>query len=170
MESANVIVYKAAWGIELAPLALRPYAPLYVRSCQAFGSLVGSCVLQAFSSSNSDWAWRIPFGLEWCFPPVIMFIMYFAPESPWWLVRQGREQEALRNLRKLHNGQADDLGTVALIRYTTQLERQLHVGVGYLDLFRGINLRRTEISLVICAADSLDLFAIRNAAYFFEVA
>lgn len=84
------------------------------------------------------------------YPPLLIGV-YFAPESPWWLIRVGRIDDARRSLRRLtsHKNNADTEveETIDLIRHTTELERDVHSGASYADCFRGTNLRRT---LLVC--------------------
>ena len=42
-----------------------------------------------------------------------------------------------------------------MMAHTTQLERQMTAGASYLDCFRGINLRRTEIVCMCWAIQNL---------------
>lgn len=35
-------------------------------------------------------AYRLPFALQWIWPPLILVGVILAPESPWWLVRHGK--------------------------------------------------------------------------------
>ncbi|KAG7102998.1 General alpha-glucoside permease like protein [Verticillium longisporum] len=77
---------------------------------------------------------------------------YFAPESPWWLVRHGRYEEAKKAVSSMITPQADvefDLDAhIEMMRVTTQFERENSAGAHYWDCFRGSNLRRTEIACV----------------------
>lgn len=73
---------------------------------------------------------------------------YFAPESPWFLVRQNRLEEAKKSLKRLsnpeHNINYDN--AVALMVHTDKLEQEERAGATYWDALRGTNLRRTEIA------------------------
>ena len=62
--------------------------------------------------------------------PVPLFIgIYLAPESPWWLVRKGRTEEAKRSLLRLTSlnketdFDADE--TIAMMVHTTALEEKV---------------------------------------------
>jgi SP family general alpha glucoside:H+ symporter-like MFS transporter len=74
---------------------------------------------------------------------------YFAPESPWWLVRQGRHEDAEKTVRRLTNpdlfSEEDAKNSVANMIHTTAMERQIQAGTSYLQCFTGIDRRRTEI-------------------------
>lgn len=91
-------------------------------------------------------------GLQWMWIPFVFTIAYFAPESPWWLVRAGRIDEAETSLRRLagksHNKAEDAQRTIALLKHTNELEKTITAGTSYLDCFRGSNLRRTEIACI----------------------
>jgi hypothetical protein len=51
---------------------------------------------------GSTWAWRIPSVLQ-ALPSVIQVaLVFFAPESPRWLVSKGRDAEALKILAYYH--------------------------------------------------------------------
>jgi sugar porter (SP) family MFS transporter len=57
-----------------------------------------------YFSKNLSFQWRFMLAAQ-CFPPLILFIGSFKlPESPRWLVTQGRHQEALDILKRLHTG------------------------------------------------------------------
>lgn len=69
---------------------------------------------------------------------------YLAPESPWWLVRHGRYEEAKKAVSSMTTPQADvefDLDAhIETMRVTTQFERENSAGAHYWDCFRGSNL------------------------------
>jgi SP family general alpha glucoside:H+ symporter-like MFS transporter len=75
--------------------------------------------------------------------------IFFAPESPWWLVRKGRLEDAKRSLMRLtvRNSNTDFKPdeTVSMMVHTDESEKEVNSGTSYIDLFKGTNLRRTEI-------------------------
>ena len=103
------------------------------------------------------------------FPTPLAILMFFAPESPWWLVRQGREAEALRSVERLgRRSKAQNVETVAMIRRVVELEKS-ETAPSYTELFKGSDLRRTLIVCLIYASQNLSGNLIANqAVYFFE--
>lgn len=96
--------------------------------------------------------YRIPYAIQWFWPVPILIGTIFAPESPWWLVRHGREEEARAVVTRLtspRNTSFDASKAVALMVHTNALEKSISAGTSYVDCFRGIDRRRTEIA---CAA------------------
>jgi SP family general alpha glucoside:H+ symporter-like MFS transporter len=91
--------------------------------------------------------------------PFLAAIVYFAPQSPWWLVRQERYEEAEQSVHRLtapSESQAQDAkDSVAMMIHTTALERQVSEGATYFDCFRGTDRRRTEIVMMVFAMQQL---------------
>lgn len=138
-----------AYASEVTPVALRAYLTTYVNLCWVFGQLVGSGVLRGMLLRTDEWAYRIPFALQWMWPIPILIGCILCPESPWWLVRHGRYEEAKHSLRRLTtagNANFDLDKTVAMMEHTNELEREMSSGTSYLDCFKGVDLRRTEIT------------------------
>lgn len=71
------------YAAEVCPVALRPYLTTYVNLCWVIGQLIASGVLKAFVTNTSQWAYRIPFAIQWIWPVPIFIASYLAPESPW---------------------------------------------------------------------------------------
>lgn len=92
------------------------------------------------------WAYDIPFAIQWIWPVPLFIGMIFCPESPWWLLRKGRVEDAERSLQRLSVG-ADIQQITAMMIHTNQEEKQVE-GTSYWDCFKGSNLRRTEIAFV----------------------
>ncbi|KAL1409270.1 hypothetical protein Q8F55_006103 [Vanrija albida] len=150
-----------AWGIfqvltttyaaEVAPLPLRHILTTWVNSCWGIGQLIGVGLLRGMVNRTDEWAWRIPYALQWFWPIPLIITAIFAPESPWWLVRKGRVEDARKSLQRLYSGndQEDIQSTLAMIEHTIAMERAATAGASYIELFKGANLRRTEI---VCGA------------------
>ncbi|CAK7237506.1 hypothetical protein SCUCBS95973_009978 [Sporothrix curviconia] len=78
-------------------------------ACWAAGSLIAAGI--SFGSSSlepSNWAWRLPSVLQAAPAILVSMIVFFAPESPRWLVCQDRREEALLVLAQV-NGAGDDV-------------------------------------------------------------
>lgn len=138
--------------------------------CFIIGQLISAGVLQGLSTREDQWAYRIPFALQWIWPCFLTPLIWFAPESPWYLVRMNRIEEAEKSLRRLQRKDTpvDPKKTLATIVYTNNLEEQLSVGTSYFDCFRGFELRRTEIACMCFAGQIFSgiCFAY-NSSYFF---
>lgn len=102
------------YNSELAPPEFRGM----LVSCQQLAITIGIMLAYwiSYGSNNiggtgegqSDWAWRTPM-LAQGFPAVILAVgVWFLPYSPRWLVKQGRDDEALASLCKLRGRPSND--------------------------------------------------------------
>lgn len=89
--------------------------------------------------------------MQWLWPVIILIGLPFAPESPYWLVRQGRKEDARKALEALSSSKnAPDIDQVLLgVEQTDLLEQEYEATTNYLDLFKGINRVRTEITIMV---------------------
>ncbi|KAJ6032587.1 hypothetical protein N7540_003319 [Penicillium herquei] len=147
-----------AYASEVCPVSLRAYLTTYNNLCWVFGHLIASGVLRGVVENTTAEAYRLPFGIQWMWPPLLIVGVYFAPESPWWLIRKGRVEEAKRSLLRLttkNDPEFDVDKTVAMMQHTNQLEQEISSGTSYLDCFKGVDLRRTEICTAAWVAQSI---------------
>jgi SP family general alpha glucoside:H+ symporter-like MFS transporter len=138
------------YAAEVTPVCLRAYLTSYVNLCWVMGQFIGAGVVRGMvrQESLSDWAYRIPFAVQWIWPIPLIIVVICAPESPWWLVKKQRLDEAKKALLRLTSKKHERFNvdhTVAMMAHTDQLERQIAEGTSYRDCFRGTDLRRTEI-------------------------
>ena len=142
--------------------------------CWVIGQFLATGVLRGLLGRADDWAWRIPYAIQWVFPPFIILGVLFAPESPVWLIRKGRVEEARKALRSLTGKSVSDAEvdqTVAMYVHTNALEKNLQEGTSYWDCFRGPNLRRTEIACCVWIAQvACGIWFGGNVVYFLEQA
>lgn len=141
------------------------------------GKMIAFGVTSGTLKFQSDWAWRLPFALQWMWPLPLLIAAYFAPESPWWLARKGRLEEAKHSLQRLASSSAppdkvDHTRKLAWMLRTIEDERADGKTRGsYLDCFRGVNLRRTEVAMVSWGFQILPGFIVQsNITYFFTMA
>ncbi|KAK8124795.1 sugar porter family MFS transporter [Apiospora kogelbergensis] len=117
----------AAYAAEVVPMVLRPYITTYSNLCWVFGQLLATGVLRSCLTMGDDneWAYRLPFGLQWFWPPVILAFMVFAPESPWFLEKKGRSDRAKLSLRRITNYDEQQIeDAYENIRYTVLIDVQ----------------------------------------------
>ncbi|GJN87875.1 hypothetical protein Rhopal_000830-T1 [Rhodotorula paludigena] len=153
----------------LAGQILMGYLTAYVNMCWVLGQLVASGALRGVLGLQSEWAFRIPFALQWMWPVPIIIGCCFAPESPWWLVRKGRYELAKKTVRRLVVKPTDDEvdSRVAMMIHTNALEKAVAAGTSYWDCFKGIDLRRTEIAVGVWSVQNLCGAAFMGYSTFF---
>jgi len=144
-----------AYASEVCPIQLRGYLTAYVNACWGIGILLSSGVVKATTTGTTDWAWRLPFVIQWVWVIPLFIIVWFSPQSPWWLVRQDRLEEAAHSVRRLTSPEyvsdQDIKNTVAMMVHTNELERKIQEGTTYLQCFQGVDRRRTEASMMVFA-------------------
>lgn len=165
------VVIAPAYASEVSPLPMRSVATSYVNLCFVTGQLLGNGVTAATKDLDSHWAYSIPFSLQWFWVLVIIPGMYFAPESPWWLARQGRLDDAEDALRRLSSPRVNVKAMLAHIVETDRLETAMEAGSTYADVFRAVNWRRTEIAIGVYSTQVLcGIYLINYGTYFFSLA
>jgi sugar porter (SP) family MFS transporter len=165
------VVIAPTYASEVCPMAIRGHLTSYVNLCFVMGQLLANGVTAGTSKLNNHWAYSLPFALQWFWCAVIIPGMFFVPESPWWLVRKGRMDDAEAALRRLASEKVSISATLAAIRETDRLERELETGSTYWDCFKGSNRRRTEISIGVYTTQVLSgIYLVNYGTYFFELA
>ncbi|CAL5871725.1 uncharacterized protein PFLUO_LOCUS5978 [Penicillium psychrofluorescens] len=160
-----------AYASEVLPLQLRVFMTSYTNMCFIIGQLIAAGVLAGLEGRTDQWSYRIPFALQWLWPAFLIPLMFFAPESPWYLVRKGRFAEAELSLTRLQRKTANInvKDTLATIIHTDNLERELTAGTSYWDCFRGPEAWRTEIACVAFVGQVTSGMGFAyNSTYFFQ--
>lgn len=132
---------------------------------QPTGSFARIAAIEGYCTNNHT---RVPIALQWMFPTPLAILLFLAPESPWWLVRQGRLAEAEKAVKRLGRASATDnpADAVAMMRRTIELEAT-EKKPSLIELWKGTDLYRTLIVCGVYASQNLTGNLIANQAVFF---
>ncbi|KAK2064259.1 hypothetical protein LY76DRAFT_612333 [Colletotrichum caudatum] len=124
----------------------------FVSMCWIFGQLLSTAAIRIVTTikDNGVLAYRMPAAFQCVWPLSILICVFFAPESPWWLMRQSRPDLARSALDRLNPDPAYPLdGQVKVLELTDKQEKcdQKDSEITYMECFRGVNLRRTMIAV-----------------------
>ncbi|TGO32960.1 hypothetical protein BHYA_0276g00050 [Botrytis hyacinthi] len=159
------------YASEVCPIALRGHLTSYVNLCFVMGQLIANGVIAGTSRLDNHWAYSAPFAIQWLWPLIILIGIPFAPESPWWLVRNDRLEEAEKSLERLSSKEVNNKLVLAMMIETDRLELEMETGTTYWDVFNKTNIRRTEIAIAVFVTQVFTgIYLVGYAAYFFQLA
>lgn len=126
-------VMGSSYSSEVCPLALRGFLTSFVNICWVIGQFIAAGVLEGLVGNSTQWGFRIPFAIQWVWPVPLFIMAWFAPDSPWWLVRKGRLAEAEKSLVRLSSGlsAAEIRLKLALMVHTDNLEKAMKTESSY---------------------------------------
>ncbi|KAJ8518835.1 hypothetical protein ONZ45_g4155 [Pleurotus djamor] len=103
------------------------------------GAIVAAWTTYGTFQIENTWSWRIPSALQGLPSVIQVCLIWFAPESPRWLVAKGREDQALKTLAYYH---ADGNTNDPLVQYefneiknAIDFDRTVAANVGWKALF-----------------------------------
>ncbi|KAL3497166.1 hypothetical protein BJX62DRAFT_221621 [Aspergillus germanicus] len=167
------IANSPAYASEIVPLPLRAACTATLQMSWSIGSIIVAGATYAYNRLDNQWSWRVPLALQWIFPTPLMILIFLAPESPWWLIRRGRKEEALRSIKRLGAKTEEQAQqSLAMIERTVKIEEeQMGGSPTLLDLVKGTDRRRIIITCLVYASQNFAGNLIANqATYFFEQA
>lgn len=167
-----------SYASEVCPTVLRLYLTTYVNVCWVIGQLISSCILKGMVESSMKNAWKVPFGVQWIWPIPIAIGVYFAPESPWWLVKTGQHDAAKKSLMRLlteneHLPNKEFLADAMVdkIKMTIMEEKAATEGISYFDCFKKTNFRRTRVACMTWLVQNITGSAFMGySTYFYQQA
>ncbi|KAG9506315.1 hypothetical protein J7337_003298 [Fusarium musae] len=130
------------WMTEIAPPSIRGILVGLVGASLLFGYASSLWVGYGFYFFKSSNAWRVPFVFQG-FPALLLLVLlYWLPESPRWLMLQGRHDQARENLLKLHTPEEVD---VEFLQIRTQVEIDKTLPSSYWAMFTNRNYRKRTL-------------------------
>ncbi|KAH0832480.1 hypothetical protein AYO21_05163 [Fonsecaea monophora] len=163
-------VLAPTYASECLPLKLRGFFTGYINLCYVMGQFIQTGITRGFINRSDKWAYKIPYCIQWLWPIVILPGLVWAPESPWWLVRQHKMEEAEGSLKRLSekHEKVEVTNTLAMMVKTDLYERQVEVGTTYMDCWKGPNRRRMEICIMLFVIQNFSGNPVGFATYLFE--
>ena len=126
-------------------------------TCYYFGAILAAWSTYGTQKhmGNRDWAWRAPSILQAAYPIVQLTLWIFLPESPRWLIANGRSTQARTILAKYHTGgdEAHPLITFEMAEITRAIEfERLASSTSWVSLVSTTgNRKRTLIAISVGA-------------------
>ncbi|KAH6990016.1 general substrate transporter [Ilyonectria destructans] len=119
-----------------------------------FGSIFAAWCTYGTFKIDSTWSWRIPSLLQGAIPALQLLVVLFVPESPRYLVSQGKLDEARKIFADHHAGGSLQSPLVDFemneIQETLAIESQVLSATSWVDLLRTpANRRRTLIAVIV---------------------
>lgn len=127
----GVVAAAPTYISELSPPAIRGRMTGFFEVFYNFGSIIGFWInygIKSHIDTNNSIAWRIPMGVQLIPAGIVMLCIPLLRESPTWLLKKGREDDAIkvysyiRNLPASHPYIHED---VAFVKAQIEVERAL---------------------------------------------
>jgi MFS transporter, SP family, sugar:H+ symporter len=117
------------------------------------GLLIGQMVTNATKDDETKRNYRLPIGLQLLWSTVLMMGMFFFPETPRFLIRAGKWEQAIAAKVRLSGLKAEDPQVLdELYEIKGNLEHEMRDGPpSYKQCFQGTNRRRTLLGIFMQA-------------------
>ncbi|RFU78605.1 maltose permease [Trichoderma arundinaceum] len=157
---------------EISPLALRGLLTAMSALSYTVGPFIVALIINETGTWTNHWAYRSIFCSQYAFSVVSAVLVWFMPESPWWLVATNKKDKALKSLQRLGYRNGDESKRLSQIDLTLRQIRSETESTSYAECFRRSNLRRTIISVAPLSIQSLSgvVFVASYTIYYIQVA
>ncbi|PON28936.1 hypothetical protein TGAM01_v202044 [Trichoderma gamsii] len=149
----SILCVAQTYVSEVLPPLLRGPMLAWPSVFTVLGEIIGALVIRSRVDVAGPESYRVPIAGQWAFSAIPVLLVVFLPESPAWLLRQGKEDAAVKASRKLQGSRAQAASGDQVMVYLCEAlaleaaESANRLEHSYLDCFRPAhgNLRRTAI-------------------------
>ncbi|KAL2864127.1 general substrate transporter [Aspergillus lucknowensis] len=186
-----LVTFSNIYTAEASPAHMRGVMVALFAYWVNIGSIMGAVVDNKTKERMDHLSYQIPLACLYIVPTLLFVALFFVPESPRWLLHRGNTQAARKALEQLRgtsyatlrmssapDGATDDAVAPALLEVEwaemvkgVEEEKRTEGSVAGLDMFRGVDLRRTILCycMIGCQTASGVWFLIGYQTYFFTV-
>ncbi|KAH7129970.1 general substrate transporter [Dactylonectria estremocensis] len=160
--------------VENAPTEIRGTLMSFFNTFVVLGQFLAVGIANPLSTIHGSWSYKGTFCLTFLIPAILVFIIPFLPESPYFYLMKGRDDDARKALLRLHGPDiAHDVDRmVQEIKASIGLASQEHEDQPrWVEIFQGTNLRRTVLLVVIYSLHHCSgmPFVIPYQTYFYQL-
>ncbi|KAL3456640.1 general substrate transporter [Aspergillus heterothallicus] len=182
-----LVTFSNIYTAEASPAHMRGVIVALFAYWVNIGSILGAAVDNETKDLMGRTSYQIPLACLYIVPAMLFVALFFVPESPRWLLHRGNMQAARKALEQLRgasyralrapSSEGDGEGPSLLeIEWAEMVkgveeERSQAGGIAAMDMFRGVDLRRTLLcyGMIACQTASGIWFIIGYQTYFFAV-
>ncbi|KAE8145672.1 general substrate transporter [Aspergillus avenaceus] len=137
---------------ECAPPSVRGLMAGTYNAFLMIGGFAASLIVYLCRHVSSDWAWRVVIVAQIGIPILGWLGLPFLPESPHWLIRHGRPEQAAKSLRRLRGPSFPVEEEVVALQQLLADEQERQNATSWADcVSTRVNLRRTIIAVGVQA-------------------
>ncbi|RSL41019.1 hypothetical protein CEP54_015945 [Fusarium duplospermum] len=140
------IVVVPIYQAECSPKELRGLMNSTIQMVLIFGQTVASLVNLGTKGIPGDASWRIPVGLQFVVPVILLGLLPFIPESPRWLLSKDRPDKAFESLQRLRGKLAEN--DIRLEMAEIQADQANASKGSWSEVFDNHNRLRTVIAII----------------------
>jgi MFS family permease len=163
--------YSAVYIGESTPAYLRGAAIGLIVLQINLGALIGIVVDNFTQTRLNRLSYQIPLAIMFVIPAIMSIGLFFLPETPRYYISKGQDAKAADAVRKLRGitEEAQISEDVAIMKNAWLEETELRSTTRLIDAFRGVDLRRTLLSIAAAVAQAATgiYFISAFSVYFF---